>query len=210
MRPGQQQHKRSRGRSSNNSNSGNFNRKNLNPLTRSYDSSGPDIKIRGTAQHIAEKYSALARDAMSAGDYVMAENHFQHAEHYNRIIAIAQSQIHERIKRDERVDSLESEEKRSLGLENEVNHSEVELVEPISILPITEKNKMIEANSPQPIIEGFSFEVSKAEKEVLTKRVTNMRRRKSVVRSSNKSNQNSSSENSEMGSSVEESSVLEV
>ncbi len=42
--------------------------------------------------HIAEKYSSLARDAMSSGDQVAAENYLQHAEHYNRIILAAQAQ----------------------------------------------------------------------------------------------------------------------
>ncbi|NKN37103.1 DUF4167 domain-containing protein [Agrobacterium sp. a22-2] len=107
MRPGQQ-NKRSRGRSSgggssnNNNNNNNYNRKGSNPLTRSYDSSGPDVKIRGTAQHVAEKYSQLARDAHSSGDRVMAENYLQHAEHYNRIIAAAQAQMQERVQRDDR------------------------------------------------------------------------------------------------------------
>src|ERR1051325_2372753 len=102
MRPGQQ-NKRGRGRGSNNNGGGNnnFNRKGGNPLSRSYDSSGPDVKIRGTAQHIAEKYSALARDAQSSGDRVMAENYLQHAEHYNRIIASAQAQMQERYQRDD-------------------------------------------------------------------------------------------------------------
>lgn len=108
MRPGQQ-NKRGRGRGGSNNNNGgggggnnNFNRKGGNPLTRTYDSSGPDVKIRGTAQHIAEKYSTLARDSHSAGDRVMAENYLQHAEHYNRIIATAQAQMQERFQRDER------------------------------------------------------------------------------------------------------------
>lgn len=108
MRPGQQ-NKRGRGRGNNNGgggggNNNNFNRKGGNPLTRTYDSSGPDLKIRGTAQHIAEKYSALARDAQSSGDRVMAENYLQHAEHYNRIIAAAQAQMQERFQRDDRHD----------------------------------------------------------------------------------------------------------
>jgi hypothetical protein len=80
-----------RGRNGNNNN--NNNRKGPNPLTRSYESNGPDVKIRGTAQQIAEKYATLARDAMSSGDRVMAENYLQHAEHYNRIIAAAQAQF---------------------------------------------------------------------------------------------------------------------
>lgn len=75
MRQGQQ-NRRGRGR----------NRKGQSPLTRSFESTGPDVKIRGTPSHIAEKYMSLARDAASSGDPVLAENYLQHAEHYNRII----------------------------------------------------------------------------------------------------------------------------
>jgi hypothetical protein len=64
-------------------------RKQPNPMSRSFESNGPDVKIRGNASHIAEKYTQLARDALSSGDTVMAENYLQHAEHYNRIIAAA-------------------------------------------------------------------------------------------------------------------------
>jgi len=64
-----------------------------NPLTRVYESNGPEGKIRGTALHIAEKYLQLARDAQSSGDPVTAEAHFQHAEHYSRLIAAAQEQF---------------------------------------------------------------------------------------------------------------------
>ena len=59
---------------------------------RSYDSSGPEIKIRGSATHVYEKYLQLARDANSGGDRVMAENYLQHAEHYYRIMAAQQAQ----------------------------------------------------------------------------------------------------------------------
>ncbi len=68
-------------------------RKSQNPLTRVYESNGPDVKIRGTANHIAEKYIQLARDAQSSGDPVAAENYYQHAEHYFRLIAAAQEQF---------------------------------------------------------------------------------------------------------------------
>jgi hypothetical protein len=71
----------------------NQNRRGQNPLTRVYESNGPEIKIRGTASHIAEKYLQLARDAQGSGDPVSAENYFQHAEHYFRIIAAAQEQF---------------------------------------------------------------------------------------------------------------------
>jgi hypothetical protein len=86
MRPNQQNNKnRSRGR---NNNGG---RKHLNPLSRNYESNGPDVKVRGNAAHVAEKYLQLARDAQSSGDNVMAENYLQHAEHYFRILAAAQA-----------------------------------------------------------------------------------------------------------------------
>src|SRR6476620_9941240 len=83
MRHGQ--NKRMRGR--------NPGRKGPNPLTRSYESNGPDVKIRGTAQHIAEKYLQLGRDANASGDPVQAESYYQHAEHYLRLIAAAQEQF---------------------------------------------------------------------------------------------------------------------
>jgi hypothetical protein len=67
--------------------------KNHNPLTRVYESNGPDVKIRGTANHVAEKYIQLARDATASGDPVAAENYYQHAEHYFRLIAAAQEQF---------------------------------------------------------------------------------------------------------------------
>jgi hypothetical protein len=66
--------------------------KNSNPLARSYESNGPDVKIRGSALQVADKYAQLARDAQSSGDRVMAENYFQHAEHYYRIVAAAYEQ----------------------------------------------------------------------------------------------------------------------
>ena len=80
MRPGQ--NKRMRGRPTNN-------RRGPNPLTRSYELNGPDVKIRGNAHHVAEKYLQLARDAHTGGDPVAAENYLQHAEHYFRLIAAA-------------------------------------------------------------------------------------------------------------------------
>lgn len=88
MRQGQQ-NRRGRGRHNNapnNNNNSNNNRKSQNPLTRSFESTGPDVKVRGTPSHVAEKYISLARDALSSGDRVLAENYLQHAEHYNRII----------------------------------------------------------------------------------------------------------------------------
>ena len=93
MRNGQN-NKRMRNRNNNNSNNNsNNNRRGQNPMTRVLESNGPDIKIRGTASHVAEKYVQLARDARSSGDPVAAENYYQHAEHYFRLIAAAQEQF---------------------------------------------------------------------------------------------------------------------
>ena len=52
-----------------------------------FESNGPEGKIRGTAFQVIEKYQALAQDALSAGDRIGAENFFQHAEHYYRVVA---------------------------------------------------------------------------------------------------------------------------
>ena len=51
------------------------------------ESNGPEGRVRGTAQQILDRYQAMARDAQSSGDSVLAENLFQHAEHYQRLVA---------------------------------------------------------------------------------------------------------------------------
>jgi hypothetical protein len=66
-------------------------RKPGNNANKTFDSNGPDVKIRGSASHIHEKYQTLARDANAAGDRVDAENYLQHAEHYFRLMATAQA-----------------------------------------------------------------------------------------------------------------------
>lgn len=81
MRPGQNGKRARRGR------------KPHNMMNRTFDSSGPDVKIRGTAAHIYEKYQALARDANASGDRIAAENYLQHAEHYFRLLAAYQSSM---------------------------------------------------------------------------------------------------------------------
>ena len=88
MRPNQNNNNKNRQRGRNN----NGGRKHINPLSRNFESNGPDVKVRGNASHVAEKYLQLARDAQSSGDPVLAENYLQHAEHYFRIVAAAQQQ----------------------------------------------------------------------------------------------------------------------
>lgn len=79
MRQGQSS-KRSRGRSGG--------RRNASPRHQSFDSNGPSIRIRGNAHQVYEKYIQLARDANAAGDRITAENMYQHAEHYYRIMNV--------------------------------------------------------------------------------------------------------------------------
>lgn len=175
MRPGQQ-NKRGRGRGNNNggggggNNNNNFNRKGSNPLTRTYDSSGPDVKIRGTAQHIAEKYSALARDAQSSGDRVMAENYLQHAEHYNRIIASAQAQMQERYQRDDHhnynerdagdrdIDDIDANE-----MDDQPQMAQAPVRQQPAAAPVAAaapEPDVIDGTGPQPVIEGIPAEVA--------------------------------------------------
>lgn len=67
-------------------------RPNHNP-NRSLDSNGPDIKVRGSAKTVYDKYITLARDATSSGSRVKAENYLQHAEHYLRVMLAQQEKV---------------------------------------------------------------------------------------------------------------------
>ena len=74
------------GHNHNNHNNNNGGGRRVNPRIQTFDSNGPDVRIRGNAYQINEKYLALAKDASSAGDRVLAESYLQHAEHYQRLI----------------------------------------------------------------------------------------------------------------------------
>ena len=79
--------KRQRGRGRKPGGGGGGGGNNHNHGNRSLESSGPDVKIRGTAAQIYEKYAQYARDAQSGGDRVKYESFLQHAEHYYRVMA---------------------------------------------------------------------------------------------------------------------------
>ena len=110
MRP----QKRSRGRNgggnpyhNNNPNRGGGGGGGPRPPQRSqtFDSNGPSVKIRGNAYQVFERYLALAREAQSSGDPIAAENFFQHAEHYFRVMnangeAAAQQQRQQQMQND--------------------------------------------------------------------------------------------------------------
>ena len=150
MRPGNQSNKRMRGRG----------RKGPNPLTRTYESNGPDVKIRGTAMHIAEKYQQLARDAQASGDRVMFENYNQHAEHYLRIVAAAQPQQQPAAQQQSpRNDADEGQDAASSNTSAPANGSERPSqdrapAERASSTPSADGD-VVDADSPQPFIEDM-------------------------------------------------------
>lgn len=74
-------------------NRGNGGRRGNQQRAQVYDSNGPDVRIRGTAHQVAEKYAALAKDAAAADDTILAQSYLQHAEHYQRIINEMQSGV---------------------------------------------------------------------------------------------------------------------
>lgn len=78
--------RRSRNRGHNNGQNGQRRNGPSHNRNQIFDSNGPDVRIRGTAYQVCEKYLALAKDAASTGDVVLAESYLQHAEHYQRII----------------------------------------------------------------------------------------------------------------------------
>ena len=143
MRPNQQ-NRRMRGRG---------NRKGPNPLTRSYESNGPDVKIRGSAQQVADKYTTLARDAQASGDRVVAENYLQHAEHYNRIIAAAQSQ--QQAQRENR-ENQESQENTGEQEQESAQTPEAKGSDDLAQ----------DGSGPQPVINGTPAEVALEEQSV--------------------------------------------
>jgi hypothetical protein len=116
---------------------GRNNRKGPNPLTRSFESNGPDVKIRGTAQHIAEKYLQLARDAQSSGDIIAAENLLQHAEHYFRLIAAAQNA---------------QQQASSGGFGRQTFEAETEAEEDDDFVPLPDRFAPLAERLPQPVL----------------------------------------------------------
>src|ERR1043165_2403741 len=86
MRPGQNKRRGRNPNNPNNPNNNNPNRQRMPNRMQTFDSNGPSVKIRGNAYQVFERYVALAREAATSGDRVAAENLYQHAEHYFRIM----------------------------------------------------------------------------------------------------------------------------
>jgi hypothetical protein len=141
MRPNQNKN-RQRGR--------NGGRKHVNPLSRNYESNGPDVKVRGNAAHVAEKYLQLARDAQSSGDSVMAENYLQHAEHYFRIVSSAQQAMN---------GQRDGQSQDDLDFDDDANDVNSRFSSPQPVQPVQQRNdneagERDEAPAPQQPAEG--------------------------------------------------------
>ena len=156
MRQGQshQNKNRSRGRGGRN--------KGGNQSNRSLESNGPDVRIRGTAAHIAEKYTSLARDAQTASsaDLVAAENYLQHAEHYNRLIAAAQAaQAAQAPVRD---NNRNDDPRRHNGdsENNRDNRNNPMAAETQPVIENADNIAPVEGDGPQPVIDGVPAEVA--------------------------------------------------
>ncbi|WP_373085872.1 DUF4167 domain-containing protein [Sneathiella sp.] len=136
---------------------GSNNNRRSNNGNRNYDSNGPDGKIRGTATQVYDKYIALATDAYTSGDRVAAENYFQHAEHYFRIVAAnnlakQEKQLTEQQSNDSNEDESNSEE--TPAVDRPV--AEAEPVKPVKRVP---KNKAVKetaadlSSTEQPVVD---------------------------------------------------------
>ena len=110
MRPNQNaKRSRGRGRRSSNSNQNNFNR------NTTFESNGPEGRIRGNAQQLFEKYTSLAHDAQSSGDRVLFEANSQFADHYYRIHQSILANAEQRRQNDERANQKKQASKSESG-----------------------------------------------------------------------------------------------
>lgn len=119
--------RRPRGRNNNRGKGG-------NSRTQVYDSNGPEVRIRGTAHQISEKYEALAKDALSVGDRVVAESYFQHAEHYQRIVSEINAQQAAREENKKAYDNRNSNQSQEVVDGNKKSAENDDLALPASIL----------------------------------------------------------------------------
>ena len=98
----------------NNNNNNNSRRNNFRRSTRNFKSNGENSKFTSNfsnsenfkrkspgrnnhnAPKLIEKYSDLAREALSNGDKILSENYLQHADHFTRILNERESLRRER------------------------------------------------------------------------------------------------------------------
>ncbi len=108
------------------------NRNNLR--SKSFDSNGPEVRIRGTASQVYEKYCNLAKDAVAVGDTIMAENYYQHAEHYLRVLNAHNAAVEEDRIRKERNNENRS---RNTARQQNTNDMTTDTGKDVDVVPVT-------------------------------------------------------------------------
>jgi len=108
--------KRPRGRGHGGGGHSHNGKKHMPMRPQTFDSSGPEVRVRGNAHQVLEKYLQLARDAQAVGDRIAAENYYQHAEHYYRVI---NSQNQQAGQQQRRMMSTPADDQPQLGDESE-------------------------------------------------------------------------------------------
>ncbi len=167
----------SKSRSRNKPNRNNNNNRSVgNVINRVFDSSGPEGKVRGTPQQIIEKYNQLAQDAQLAGDRVATENFQQHAEHYLRILAVAQREQDTRREEQERQNrerQVERDRDRVKRQEREASADPSEISQPDMVEPAPQPHEQADSNL---------VETPESQPSQPPKRVHKPRSKKPVVR----------------------------
>ena len=112
-----------RGRSNNSSprNNGHFQHGGSNSFHRNNGSMSNPFNVEKTIQ----KYTQLAKDALSAGDPVLHENYLQHAEHYGRRLSELNAK-NKNLNNNQTNSSINNLEKKSEEINQEQKTSTVE------------------------------------------------------------------------------------
>ena len=113
---------RGRGRRSGNSGQNSFNR------NTTFESNGPEGRLRGNAQQLFEKYTSLAHDAQSSGDRVLFEANSQFADHYYRIHQSILANAEQRRQNDERANGKKGQGRNEAGADAKADDAEAEEV----------------------------------------------------------------------------------
>ena len=127
----------------------------------SFDSNGPDVKIRGNPSQIFEKYQSLAQDAATSGDRVMSENYFQHAEHYYRVSCEMNAQRQQQQQQRQQSQHQEVQDSQDGQNQNQPDNAvaaDADAEEAPQEAVVEKKEPIAEvssdpANEPQPVIE---------------------------------------------------------
>ncbi|MEM8615755.1 MAG: DUF4167 domain-containing protein [Pseudomonadota bacterium] len=126
---------------------------NVNP-NKHFESNGPDVRIRGSAQQILDKYLQYARDAQTSGDRVKAEALFQHAEHYARIVAEFEKQKEAARAEREAREAQKAEERAQREAEREAEREAANADENAETIPGDEDSSPEAAPDPLKVIDA--------------------------------------------------------